>query len=93
MKYITKLAEILDRHGKRKMFNHLRVMSDRQLIDCGFSPELLSAGIKAWPWRELPNSVAPLKFDEAFSISAASEKTKVSDKSAEKSISLQQDAA
>lgn len=93
MKYMTKLALIFENHGKRKALYHLRLMSERQLRDCGYSPELLREGVKGWPWRELPERIAPLKFDPALSLKTASSQNVQNETPAEKQILTQQDAA
>jgi|GEM_PF-2957021 len=36
---------------RRDALIQLRTMSDRSLIDCNISPELIKEGIKAWPWQ------------------------------------------
>lgn len=36
---------------RRRIRQHLRGLSDRQLEDMGFSRVLLEQGPKAWPWR------------------------------------------
>jgi len=61
MKYLSKLMQFIEDRNKRQTLAHLRVMSDRQMIDCGISPELLKQGVKAWPWRAQPESVAPFQ--------------------------------
>jgi len=93
MKLSTFWSDFLDRYGKLVVYNHLRQMSHRQLEDCGFSPELLREGVSAWPWRALPDDHTPLQIDEALNLNHVSEKTELSVKPAEKSMSLQRDAA
>ncbi|MFT6878747.1 MAG: hypothetical protein ACI9XK_002746 [Granulosicoccus sp.] len=39
------------RHSKSRLRLQLLGMSDRQLLDFGFSRESLYEGISAWPWR------------------------------------------
>jgi len=62
MSLLSKLIKIQEERAKRLTLSQLRLMSDRQLIDCGFSPQLISEGVSAWPWRELPEVSAPLLF-------------------------------
>lgn len=93
MKLIPKIAVILENHAKRKTLQQLRSMSDRQLIDCGYSPELLREGIKAWPWRELPESIAPIQFDQLLNHGSVSKKNEHTPKTVEKRFLAQQDAA
>lgn len=93
MKFIPKMSEILEIHAKQKTLYQLRLMPDRQLIDCGYSPELLNEGVKAWPWRELPENIPPLRFDQTLSLSTISTKIERSDTSPVNSILTQKDAA
>ena len=61
MKYLNRIYLSLLRGKQRETLFQLRNMSDRQLLDCGISPYLVSKGLKGWPWRiestesELPN--------------------------------------
>lgn len=64
MYIVSKLIENFENHSKRETLAQLRSMSERQLRDCGISPELLSEGVKAWPWRELPECTAPLRINQ-----------------------------
>lgn len=79
MKFLPKLSKILENHAKRKTYDQLRQMSERQLIDCGYSPDLLNEGVKAWPWRELPESIPPLRFDQTLKIHAVSKTIEIKD--------------
>ncbi len=51
MSIFKKIIQSFERSGQRKTLYHLRTMPERQLIDCGFSPQLISEGLKSWPWR------------------------------------------
>lgn len=93
MKFIYRMTEILDHHGKRKTLYQLQLMSERQLVDCGYSPELLSEGIKAWPWRKIPENIAPLRSDQIVNLSTVSTRIEHADTSPEKSVMNHQDAA
>lgn len=53
-------SAIFNRHEyrmRRDALIQLRTMSDRSLIDCNISPELINEGIKAWPWQNPPEEV------------------------------------
>jgi len=93
MNFIPKMSEIHENYAKKKTLSQLRLMSDRQLIDCGYSPEFLNEGVKAWPWRELPENIPPLRFDQTLSLSTVSTKIERGDTSPEKSILAQKCAA
>lgn len=93
MKIFNFLVAIIDRSRKRRMLNELQFMSHRNLIDCGFEPELLQEGIKAWPWRKSPESVTPLQFDQTLNLRTESNNQKLSAKLNKKQILPQQDAA
>ena len=93
MKILSRLVQIQEEQAKRLMLSHLRSMSDRQLVDCGFSPQLISEGVKAWPWRELPEVTAPLQFDKDAFCTKVSEDTALNAFSADNGRLLQQDAA
>ena len=51
MIFIFSMVKFKERQAKRDTLYRLRGMSDRMLLDCDISPELLKKGIKAWPWR------------------------------------------
>ena len=51
MIFIFSMVKFKERQAKRHTLYRLRGMSDRMLLDCDISPELLKKGIKAWPWR------------------------------------------
>ena len=51
MSFFKRIINSLQRSRQREALNYLENMSERQLIDCGFSPMLVSQGLKAWPWR------------------------------------------
>lgn len=53
MTFFSKLIFYSEYRAKREALYRLRCLPDRQLIDCGISPELLKEGISAWPWREI----------------------------------------
>ncbi len=91
MKYFPGLSKILDYQRKRKTLYQLRLMSDRQLKDCGYSPELLSAGVKAWPWKELAENMPPLRFNQA--LNPITNKIERSQPLPEKNILAHQEAA
>ena len=93
MKLFSKLAVILENNSKRKTLEQLRFMTERQLKDCGYSPELLSEGIKAWPWRELSEDFRPLQFSQTLNLETLSTKSLLKDISAENSSSAQKQAA
>ena len=51
MNFFKAIINSLQRSRQREALNYLENMSERQLIDCGFSPMLVAQGLKAWPWR------------------------------------------
>ncbi len=51
MSFFKVIINSLQRSRQREALNYLENMSERQLIDCGFSPMLVAQGLKAWPWR------------------------------------------
>ncbi len=51
MSFFKRIINTLQRSKQREALYFLEGMSERQLIDCGFSPMLVSQGLKAWPWR------------------------------------------
>lgn len=51
MKMLNRIYLNLLRGKQREALFHLRNLSDRQLLDCGISPYLVSKGLKGWPWR------------------------------------------
>lgn len=93
MKLFTKLAVIMENNGKRKTMKQLRLMTDRQLIDCGYSPDLLSEGIKAWPWRELPENFIPLKLNQNIQLDSLSTMNVYRDTAGKKRILAEKEAA
>ncbi len=93
MKFIPGLAEIFDKHGKRKTLHQLRLMTERQLLDCGYSPELIREGVEAWPWRQLPENIAPLRLDLNLKLDTVSTKVKHIDTSPAQRILAHKDAA
>ncbi|MBX2823398.1 MAG: hypothetical protein KTR33_01630 [Gammaproteobacteria bacterium] len=53
MKFVSRLSRFLEIYHRHGVLTQLRTMSDRQLLDCGISPELMEQGVKAWPWRQV----------------------------------------
>ena len=51
MNFFKRMINALQRSRQKEALYYLESMSERQLIDCGFSPMLVSQGLKAWPWR------------------------------------------
>ena len=51
MRYFKNIIQSLQQRKQRETLYYLQNMSDRQLIDCGFSPELVADGLKGSPWR------------------------------------------
>lgn len=51
MGFLSKIIANKELKARRETLAILSRKSDRQLLDCGISPELLKEGIKAWPWR------------------------------------------
>ena len=52
MKFFQRITDALFLRNRYKTLHYLQGMSNEQLIDCGFSPALIRAGVHAWPWRE-----------------------------------------
>ena len=59
--------------GYAKTAQELRLLSDKQLADLGFSRALLEVGVNAYPWREdtdykiIPDNVTSFEAKEANS--------------------------
>jgi len=51
MKFFKRATEYMELTGRVRTMQVLRQLSERQLVDAGISPDLLSLGVKAWPWR------------------------------------------
>ena len=47
----TALGNAILRSGRARLRQQLLGLSERQLLDVGFDPELLRQGVDAWPWR------------------------------------------
>ena len=45
------ISRLIIRIGRERLRNQLLSLSDRMLLDAGFSPELVKAGTHAWPWQ------------------------------------------
>ena len=56
MSFMSKMVEILENQAKSKTLVYLRTVSEQQQIDYGFSPALIKQGVKAWPWKTLPEN-------------------------------------
>lgn len=51
MNLFKRFTDHMEVVGRARTLQVLRQLSDRQLEDAGISQELLSQGLKAWPWR------------------------------------------
>ena len=51
MTILKRIIQSLQQSKQRETLYYLQNMPERQLIDCGFSPYLVSEGLKGWPWR------------------------------------------
>ncbi len=51
MSFFKRIINVLQRSRQKEALNYLESMSERQLMDCGFSPKLVSQGLRGWPWR------------------------------------------
>lgn len=49
--FMKNFANGIERYGKHRVRNELLAMSDRQLLDIGYSRDLLRQGVDFWPWR------------------------------------------
>ena len=67
MKYLNRLFLSLLRGKQRETLFHLRNMSEQQLLDCGISPDLVSKGLKGWPWR-IENTESELSNQQIFNV-------------------------
>jgi uncharacterized protein YjiS (DUF1127 family) len=47
--------------GRARIRRELLSLSDRSLVDAGFSRELLEAGVSAWPWR-VNQDIGPINY-------------------------------
>ena len=52
MKLLSSLLSAIQDSKKREMLNYLRQLPAWHLKELGFSPDLLTQGMIAWPWRE-----------------------------------------
>ena len=68
MKFITKLIRTKENRIKRETLAILQNKSDRQLVDCGISRELLNEGMSAWPWRIPEEQDSPVDFDRLVAL-------------------------
>jgi len=93
MSILSKLLKTQEERARLFTLTHLRSMSERQLVDCGFSPQLISRGVSAWPWRELPEVTAPLLFEKSAIRKIVSKDAKLDENSREDEVLLSQDAA
>ena len=55
MKFIMNIIKYKEYRAKREALYQFRGMTERNLIDCNISVELLNRGIKAWPWQATPD--------------------------------------
>lgn len=86
MKIFTTLMDVFEGQAKRLTLSHLRAMSERQVVEYGFSPELLRKGVKAWPWRELPEDIATHPASQITDHSAIFDQTAVKVNSSEREV-------
>ncbi|ASJ73101.1 hypothetical protein [Granulosicoccus antarcticus] len=86
MKIVSTLMDIFDGQAKRLTLSHLRAMSERQVVEYGFSPEILRKGVKAWPWRELPEDFATHTANQIPGHSTIFDETEVKVKSSERDV-------
>lgn len=66
MKPFTYLTNYFESKAKRDVLAQLRSMPEWQLLEYGFSPDLLKVGVTAWPWRmqaEPSETSEPLRFN------------------------------
>ena len=93
MKLLTYLTYYFESKAKRDVLEQLRSMPERQLLDCGFSPDLIKEGVVAWPWRMQSEPSEPLRFKRTSGntgLHGGSERSTVSTREIE---SVSQDAA
>ena len=55
MTLIKRIGWYFEKGQKEKIFKHLKMLPETQLVEWGYSPTLLRQGISAWPWREEEN--------------------------------------
>ena len=67
MKYLNQIFLLLLRVKQRETLFYLRNMSERQLLDCGISPYLVSKGLKGWPWR-IDSTESELSKQQIFNV-------------------------
>jgi uncharacterized protein YjiS (DUF1127 family) len=70
MSIYTKIVEHYENYAKRETLKHLREMPERQLVDLGFSLQLIEEGVQAWPWRENEDALPPIRMDSVASFEA-----------------------
>lgn len=65
MKFLFKIIIQNQQYRARKeTLRILRSMPDKQLSDCGLSRDLIDEGLKAWPWRQVPENLHPLRLNQ-----------------------------
>ena len=52
MKLLKSILAVIQDSKKREMLNYLHELPTWYLEKLGFSPDLLTQGMSAWPWRE-----------------------------------------
>lgn len=63
MKLFRSIINRIEYRARRDTLVQLRGMTDRTLIDCNISPELLKEGVTAWPWQNPSEEIVPLTFE------------------------------
>lgn len=52
MNILRRAINTISQRNKKETLEYLQAMPTEQLVEGGFSPALIEAGIGAWPWRE-----------------------------------------
>jgi len=93
MKLLTYLTHYFESKAKRDVLEQLRSMPERQLLDCGFSPDLIKEGVAGWPWRMQAEPSEPLRFKRTSGNSVLHGESERGTTSTRENESVSQDAA
>ena len=93
MSFMSKMVEILENQAKSKTLVYLRTVSEQQQIDYGFSPALIKQGVKAWPWKTLPENADLPQIDKLTNLTQVSGDTKPKSVPAKKRAEIHKNAA
>lgn len=64
MTFFSKLVKHYELKARGEVYEYLRAMPESRLQSLGYSPQLLSQGVRAWPWKEAEVAVAPVAMNQ-----------------------------